>query len=147
MLVNPKYIGGGIRVMQVWFERFIRNKSRGGDLDRDNHAEGMVQKKRFLIDKTLCSPLNLTQLRTSERQNFNLAPSSGQKFGQKIVDKIDFFLFLVIYLALDWSEMAGNVVKWSKMTPVDHECGFWENWEKISKNVTDFGVVTDLQIP
>ena len=58
---------------------------------RDNHAEGMVQKKRFLVDKTLCSPLNLTQLRTSDRQNFNLAPSSGQKFGAKIDDEIDFF--------------------------------------------------------
>ena len=25
------------------------------------------------------------------------------------------------------------------MTPVDHEYGFWENWEKISKNFSDFG--------
>ena len=62
-------------------------------LGRDNHAEGMVQEKRFSIDKTLCSPLNLTQLRTCDRPNFNLAPSSGQKFGQKIVNKIDFFNF------------------------------------------------------
>ena len=60
---------------------------------RDNHAEGMVQEKRFSMDKTLCFPLNLTQLRTYDRPNFNLAPSSGKKFGQKIVDKIDLFDF------------------------------------------------------
>ena len=62
-------------------------------ISRDNHAEGMVQKKRLFIDKSLCSPLNWIQLRTSDLQNFNLAPSSGQKCGQKIVGKIDFFDF------------------------------------------------------
>ena len=49
---------------------------------RDNHAEGMVQKMRFLIDKTLkplCSSLNLTQLRTHDHQNLNLTPPSGEK--------------------------------------------------------------------
>ena len=68
---------------------------------RDNHAEGMVQKKRFLVDKTLCSPLNLTQLRTSDRQNFNLAPSSGQKIWSKNCEQNRFFQFLVIHLAPD----------------------------------------------
>ena len=24
------------------------------------------------------------------------------------------------------------------MTPVDHEYGLWENWQKISKNFSDF---------
>ena len=51
-------------------------------IGRDNHAEGMVQKTRFLIDKTLkplCSPLNLTQLRTHDHQNLNLTPPSGEK--------------------------------------------------------------------
>ena len=41
MLVNPKYIGGGIRVMQVWFERFFRNKSRGGDLEIKNSTSDL----------------------------------------------------------------------------------------------------------
>ena len=68
---------------------------------RDNHAEGMVQKKRFLVDKTLCSPLNLTQLRTSDRQNFNQAPSSGQKIWSKNCEQNRFFQFLVIHLAPD----------------------------------------------
>ena len=35
--------------------------------------------------------------------------------------------------------MTGNVVKWSKMTPEDHEYGFWGNWEKIFKNFSVFG--------
>ena len=60
--------------------------------DRDNHAEGMVQEKLFL-DKTFCYPLKLTQLRISDRQNFNLASSSGQKFGQIFLDKNFFFNF------------------------------------------------------
>ena len=42
-------------------------------------------------------------------------------------------------MTLDWSEMAGDIAKWSKMTPVDYDYGFWENWEKIFKNFSDFG--------
>ena len=45
---------------------------------RDNYAEDMVQQKRFWSIKPYVS-LNLTQPRTSDRQNFNLAPSSAQK--------------------------------------------------------------------
>ena len=53
---------------------------------RDYHGmvqyQGMVQKKRFLIDIT-CFQLNLTLLRTYDHQIFYLATPSGQKFFKK----------------------------------------------------------------
>ena len=103
---------------------------------RDNHAEGMVQKKRFLVDKTLCSPLNLIQLRTSDCQNFNLAPSSGQKIWSKNCGQKRFFWFLVVHWAPNWSKLAA---KWSKMTLTYHNYWFCENWEKFFKKISDFG--------
>ena len=46
----------------------------------DNQTEDMVQNKRHLIDKTLYSLLNLTQIRTQDHTNFNLAQPSGHIF-------------------------------------------------------------------
>ena len=78
---------------------------------RDNHAEGMVQKTHFLIDKPLCSPLNLSQLRFSDHRNFDLAPSSDQKYFLKNRWQNRFLRFSVIPLAPDWSKMTENGVK------------------------------------
>ena len=44
--------------------------------------------------------------------------------------KNPFFRFWLIHLAPDLSKMAYNYVKWSKMTPMDHNEWFWENSEK-----------------
>ena len=46
---------------------------------RDPSAEGTGRKGTSLYDKTFCSLLNLTQLRTLKYQNFDLAPPSGKK--------------------------------------------------------------------
>ena len=59
----------------------------------------------------LCFPLNLTQLRISDHQNFNLVPPSG---------KNRFLWFLGIHLAQDLSEIGGNNLKWPKMTVLEH---------------------------
>ena len=60
--------------------------------------------------------------------------------------KIDFFEFSVVYKASDWSELADNFVKWSKMIPEGHNYWFGEIWKKISKISRILGVVTDFQI-
>ena len=88
-----------------------KHKCLNDCMTRDNHAEGMVQKTHFLIDKPLCSPLNLTQLRSSDHRNFDLAPSSGQNIFLKNCWQNRFLRFSVIPLALDWSKMTENGVK------------------------------------
>ena len=52
------------------------------DIIRPSSAEGTGQKGASYLNGTFCSQLNLTQLRTWEYQNLNLAPPSGQNFFQ-----------------------------------------------------------------
>ena len=98
------------QIFKIEIELDMIKRSCTGKL-RDNHAEGMVQKTHFLIDKPLCSPLNLTQLRSSDHRNFDLAPSSGQKYFLKNCWQNRFLRFSVIPLAPDWSKMTENGVK------------------------------------
>ena len=51
-------------------------------------------------------------------------------------EKYRYFRVLLICLVAKWSEMAGIIVKWAKMTDLHHKYGFWE---KNFKMFCDFG--------
>ena len=57
-----------------------------------------------------------------------------------------FFEFSGIFKAAEWSELADNFEKLSKMFLLGRNYWFGEICEKKFKNFSDFGVVTDFQI-